>query len=43
MIEVAEDVIFDEDLQQAVVESLSLFPIVELKAEQKLIIEKLAR
>ena len=32
---------FEKDLQQALKESLSLFPVDELKAEQRLIIEKI--
>ena len=41
--EVSENVKFDEDLKQALQESLSLFPVNELKAEQKLIIEQIVR
>ena len=41
MAEVAENAKFEEDFQQALEESLSLFPVDELKAEQKLIIEKI--
>ena len=33
---------FEGDLQQALEESLSLFPVVQLKAEQRFIIEKTA-
>ena len=32
---------FEGDLQQALEESLSLFPVVQLKAEQRFIIEKI--
>ena len=41
MAEVAENAKFEENFQQALEESLSLFPVDELKAEQKLIIEKI--
>ena len=41
--EVSENAKFDEDLKQALQESLSLFPVNELKAEQKLIIEQIVR
>ena len=40
-VNVAENAKFEEDFQQALEESLSLFPVDELKAEQKLIIEKI--
>ena len=41
MTEVAGNAKFDEDVHQALEENLSLFPVVQLKAELKFVIVKL--
>ena len=43
MTEVSGNAEFDEDLHQALEENLSLFPVVQLKAELNFVIVKLSK